>query len=638
MLSSLFKKKDVSTDIVEINPNVANVLALSILEDSKNTCMVGQTYRTISYVRDYDPMVDINWGDVLFNRKGSMTTFVCRPSDPARLRSSIDHSDARQGMVLAEGSSASKMDEADRRRDHGRTMLKIMGDANEKFFDTAVFQSLNEDSEEELRTSANNLTSLATGRHLTLEACTKYQEGAFWAASPFWIDDPRIWERYGRDICASSIAAAGVLSDNSLDDGIGTTLGYCEPDRSMCRVNMTEPTEDRPNCNNWLSGASGYGKTHTAQKIIASEWAQGARIMIIDPERQFSTFARNVAGQWINAGGGCKRGKDGRLQGACFSPLQPRLGNFSLEDDDAVTSTDDAFKSDTQDVLRATLTFFHGWAELAWSTTVDDTPLLDHGLIAAYERYSIDFNTTAADLKPDYYPVMQDLKECYEDLANKASDPERRRAYQRFVDKSEQCCEHGVYGNLWAYRTNIDVTSDVVVFDTYELMEAEGHIRTAQLFSVLSWVWSQACVSRVTQQFLRLFIDEGHLIFGGGTDKISVVAAAYVNMIQKRIRKYHGGLMFATQQLNDTLAEGVRRYGESLITSSTYKFFLGTNATDLKLLKEIMDFTLTIEALIGSRFKRGDCLLCAGNEKAQIHIEALQFEVDLFNTDLRSAA
>ena len=99
MLSSLFKKKDVSTDIVEINPNVANVLALSILEDSKNTCMVGQTYRTISYVRDYDPMVDINWGDVLFNRKGSMTTFVCRPSDPARLRSSIDHSDARQGMV-----------------------------------------------------------------------------------------------------------------------------------------------------------------------------------------------------------------------------------------------------------------------------------------------------------------------------------------------------------------------------------------------------------------------------------------------------------------------------------------------------------------------------------------------------------
>lgn len=638
----LWNRKIEPEGVVEVNPNVVNLLASSVFADDQiadkvgRTCTVGSQERTIRYVRDYEPMIDINWGSVLYGRPGSITTLLCRPSDPTRLAKAIDHSDARQGMQIAQGTSASKAEEADRKRDHGKAMLRIMGDANEKFFQTVVLESLSSPDLEALRVEADNLTSIASGRGLTLDVCTRKQESAFWAASPYWIDDEQVYDRYGLDMCASTIAASLPMQDNSLDDGVGTTLGWCEPDRSMCRVDMTERTDDRANCNIWLSGASGFGKTYTAGKIMISEWAQGARVMCVDPERQFKTFARNAHGQWINAGGGVKTARDGSLRGACFSPLQPRLGNFSLEE--TVESTEDAYASDTQDVLRATLTFFHGWAELAWATTADDTPLLDHGLIAAYARYGIDFTTTAADLVPDRYPVMRDLMECYEDLAAAADDPERKRAYRRLADKAEQCCEHGVYGNLWAHRTNVDITSDVVVFDTYELMEAEDHIRTAQLFSIMSWIWSQACVSRVTQQFLRVFFDEGHLHFGGGSSKVSTTAAAYINMMQKRIRKYNGGLMFATQQLSDVLDGEVKRYGESLLTSSTYKFFLATNSTDLKLLSDVQNFTETIEGLVGSRFKRGDCLLVAGNEKAQIHIEALRFEEDFMNVDTTKKA
>lgn len=618
--------------VVEVNPNVANVLAPSAWHEDEagRSYLVGSSWRSTSYVRDFESMIDVNWGDVLFSRPGSVTTFVCRPSDESRLRSSIDHSNARQGMTLAEGSSASKMEEAERVRDHGKTMLRIMGDANERFFDTAVFQTTVAEDPENLRKQANSLASLAAGRHLTVEPCALKQEDAWWAASPWWTGDERIWQRYGRDMCASTLAAALAFQDNSLDDGVGTTLGWCEPDRSMCRVDMTTPSDERTNFNIWASGASGVGKTYLAGKILLSEWAQGARIMAIDPERQFKAFAKNACGQWINAGGGVRKGRGGRLSGACFSPLQPRLGNFSLEDDDAVESAEEAYRSDTQEVLRATLTYFHGWAELAWSTTPDDTPLLDHGLIAAYARYGIDFESTASELVEDHYPVMEDLRQCYQALADEADDENRRRAYQRLADKAEQCCEHGIYGNLWAHRTNVDITSDVVVFDTYELMEAEDHIRTAQLFSILSWIWSQACVSRVTKQFLRVLLDEGHLLFGGGSDRVSVTAAAYVNMMQKRIRKYNGGILFATQQLADAIGGEVKRYGESLLTSATYKYFFSTNTTDLKLLSEVMDFTPTIETLVGSKFKRGDCLLVAGHTKAHVHIEALRFEEEFF--------
>lgn len=626
-----------NTDVsMTVNPALVNLLAPTVFSDESkkaNECFVGSKHRSISFIKDYDALLDPNWGAPLFEREGSITTYVMRPTNRESLKSSIDHSNSRQGVVLAQGTSASKADAAERAKEHGNIMLQLMGDSNESFFETAIFQTTTGESSEALRTARTNLNSIAAGKHLTMATCDLNQEGAYVAASPYWVTNKDIWAMYARDMCASTIAASLPFQDNSLDDGVGTLFGYCEPSKSPCRLNTTERTPLRNNSNVFLSGSSGSGKTFAASKIIMSEWVQGARAMVIDPERQFKTFCSNGSGQWINAGGGCKKDKQGRLRGACFSPLQPRLGNFSLEEEAAVSSTEEAYASDTQEVLRATLTFFHGWAELAWSTTSDDTALLDHGLIEAYKKYDIDFTTTASDLKEDFYPVMEDLKECYLDLASKETDLERKRKYLHLADKAEQCCENGIYGNLWAFRTNIDVTNDLVVFDTYELMEGESHVRTAQLFSILSWIWTQACVSRVTKQFLRVFVDEFHLIFGGGTDKISVTAAIYLNMIQKRIRKYNGGLMVATQQLIDALGQEVRRYGESMLTSSTYKLFFHTDTTDLQELTSIMSLTETVKNKIESDFKRGDCLLCAGSARAQVHIEAERFELDFINLE-----
>ena len=617
---------------VEPNPNVADLLAPSVFDDGRNpkAVLVGQNLRSVLYVRDYASMLPINWGEVLFGKRGSVTTFLCRPSDPKKLARAIDHSDARQGVTLASGSSASSMEEAERAREHGRSMLRIMGDTHERFFDTVVFQTVSTDGDEaDLRSSVNNLISLAAGKHLTLEYCVEEQERAYFAAGPYWAQQEWVWSRYGRDVCASTIGASLPCQDNSLDDGVGTTLGWCEPDRSVCRLNTTETSDERPNCNIWISGASSQGKTYAASKILLSEWAQGARVVIIDPDRQFDSFCKKAKGQWVNAGGGIKRRKGGVSSGACFSPLQPRLGNFDF--DEGVESAEEAYRSDTQEVLRATLTFLHGWAELAWSTHPDDTALLDHGLVAAYARYGIGFDTTAADLREGRYPVMEDLKECFEDLARDAEFEADAEAYRRFARKAEQCCEGGVYGNLWAGRTNVDVTSDLVVFDVYELMEGEEHIRTAQLFSILSWVWSQACISRATGTFLRVFLDEGHLFYGGGTSKVSATAASCTNMIQKRIRKYNGGLAFATQQIGDVLDPAVRRYGESLIVSSVYKVLFHTEATDLGLLREaVASLTDTVAARMAGKYRRGDCLVCAGNARAEVHVEQVGFEEEFF--------
>lgn len=623
-------RKERGEAAAEADEALVDILAPSSFVESERALEVGKGVRQISWARDYDAMLDINWGRVLFERPGGATTFLCRPSDRASLAKRIDNSDARQGVTLVHGGSASDIEAAERSRAHGRSMLRIMGDSNEAFFDTVVLQTEVADDEAALRAGGVNLSGLAAGARITLECCTRKQREAFLAAGPFWVGGDEAWRRWGRDVCCSTLAASLPLQDNSLDDGSGTIIGFCEPDESMARIDTLADADERPNHNVVITGQSGSGKTYLAQKILLSEWAQGARIVVIDPERQFRGMCKSAGGDWVNAGGGVRRNKKGSLVGACFSPLQPRLGNFDVDDLREEDGSLAASGEEDQEVLRATLAFFHGWAELAWLAAPDDTPLLDHGLVAAYARYGIDFSTTAEDLEPDRYPTMEDLKQCFEDLAQKARFKEDAATYRRFALKCEQCCEDGLYGNLWAHRTNVSVASDFLVFDVHELMEAEDHIRTAQLFSILSWIWSQMALAPRAGKFLRIFADEGHLLYNVNEKASSKVAAAYVNMIQKRVRKLYGGLMFATQQLADALSDDVRRYGEALVTSSCYKFFFSTGGTDLKELVSVMGLTPTIEQLVGTRFNRGDCLMFAHNARAQVHVEACQAEEAFF--------
>ena len=606
---------------VVVNPAVANMLSPTSFTEESSCFQVGSSWRKVEYVSDYMQEVAPNYARPLFSEQGSITTFVMEPADKSKLKKAIDNADARHGVALVQGSSASNMDEEMRGREAGYRMLQLMGDDGEKFFDTMVMQTVvGGERYEDLEAASKSVTSkTGNGQALTLSTCDTKQREAFDIASPYWSAYKKAFARYGRNLPSSTIAAALPFQNNDIDDGTGIDLGWTEPDHNVVRLETTRTTFERPNCNIWVSGASGQGKTYACTKILNHEYAMGAAVIVIDPERQFSSLCRYHNGYWINAGGGVKKTKKG-VKGYCVSPLQPRVG-ITRED-----GANEEFSTDDNSVLRATLFFFHGWAELAWSTTSDDTDLLDKGLIRAYAEYGIDFSTTAMDLVEDRYPTMTDLKEAYEKLAEEAGDERDKAVFRRFARKAEQCSEDGTYGNLWGYRTNVDINNDFVVFDTYELTGAEDHIRTAQMFSILSWIWSRACVSRVTKQFLRIFADEGHLLFNGGSkESVSTLAASYVGMISKRCRKYSCGLGVATQALSDVLDPAVRRYGEGLITNSCYRIFFSTSATDLELLSSVAKLTPEVERKIGTKFRVGDCLVCAGNTKVQAHIEPVRF-------------
>lgn len=609
---------------VSVNPFYLDMLTPSIISDEDpdyKTIVIGNTVRTAFYLKDSIETVEPNWFRAAYERPGSIQTFVMVPSDMDKLRRSLDHSDARQGVSMAQGGSASSMELAERTRDSNRMMLRIMGDYNEPAFDCAIIHQNIAETREDLSMENKALMGLST--NLVMEPCVQEQMEAFWAASPFWGDYSNFISDYGRDIFASTIAAAVPFSDNSVDDGVGSYLGT-DPTGSICRLDMCHTKPGRDNNNAFLCGTSGSGKTTGINVILSQDIAQGNKILIVDAERTFKKGCQKAHGQWVDMGRGAYLGSDGKVRGAWLSPLEPRVGIADTENGEG--------SEDDLTVLRSTLTYLHGWAAIMWRLDSAQMRYLDDGLRAAYAMYGIDYDTLRSDIKKDQYPTFDDLADCFDELEKNEKRETDRKIYHMLSKAARDCGLEGSHGNLFGRRSNVDVTADMVVFDIYELSDADDNVRAAQLFSVASWIWDNVARSRQSGQFIRVVYDEVHLFYNTGAEDGpgALAAAKFLNSCQKRIRKYNGGLLTATQNLGDILDPSVRRFGEALITSSTYKFFFHTDGTDLDSLKQTMKLTDYVADLIDTDFSQGDCLMCAGAMRSRMHFDLTQYVADFW--------
>lgn len=618
------------------NPDVLNLVApTSLLFDDPDCIRVGGSYRRISYVAQLEEELDPGWGQCLYSSKGSpVTTLVCRPSNVQKMKKGIDNSDAFTDLVIANAKNASDEEDARHKKEHGRAKLRLIGRSGESFFDTQIYHQVSAKSKAELDRIDEEVSSNAIGNGIKIERPVPFQEQAYFAMSPYLVDsrELRSMAEYP-GIMASTIAASEPFSDSSLDDGYGFLPGR-STSGAVCRVAIQDTSDDRSNCNLALLGSSGKGKTVLAKMVGDWTTAVGGRFFYVDAELDGASMTSRVGGVSIDLGGGIRKDRrTGRIAGSCISPFQPRLGNYdsrTVWDEDGTEGIDD-----TVDVLRATLTFLHGWTAAMWGVDASVMPILDKPLIAAYKAYGIDFGTVVSDLRPDEYPVMGDVLEAIEGYYAYESkghgDPDRARIYKMLAAHAEQGTEQGVYGNLTAYRSNVDIGEEPWVhLDVHSLLDMEANVVSAQMYSLLSWMWSQACVSHATGQFIQFFFDELYLFLGGGHITATQLIAGYINMIQKRIRKYNGSLMIATQQLVDVLAPDIARWGEGILTNSTYKAFFGTEGPDLKLLQSTFDLSDAVVDKIRN-FQRGECIWRAGTAQVELSVAYEEWQRKLYS-------
>jgi type IV secretory pathway VirB4 component len=165
---------------------------------------------------------------------------------------------------------------------------------------------------------------------------------------------------------------------------------------------------------------------------------------------------------------------------------------------------------------------------------------------------------------------------------------------------------NGSLGQMFSAATNVDLESPIVVFGMRELRD--------EMVAPVHFLLAGALWTRIKRKDRRrlLVIDELGLLFEDPTIRRFVVSLA------RRIRKYDGSLVFATQNPGDLLSSD---QGSVVATNPALVFFGAQRPGEAAKLQEAFHLSPQQRTLLETA-RRGDFLLAAGADRLAVHVQA----------------
>ncbi|HEV2216295.1 MAG TPA: DUF87 domain-containing protein [Candidatus Dormibacteraeota bacterium] len=238
-----------------------------------------------------------------------------------------------------------------------------------------------------------------------------------------------------------------------------------------------------------------------------------------------------------------------------------------------------------------------GWIGPATADAVDLCATVCGGLDEA-ERALVESAVRAA-YRDEAQPVLADV-------ARSLPDTTRVRAVLgRWVQ--------GSLGQMFSAQTNIDLEAPIVAFGMRELRD--------EMVAPVHFLLAAALWTRIKRKERRrmLIVDELGLLFEDPTIRRFVVSLA------RRIRKYSGSLVFATQNPGDLLSSDA---GSVVATNPAVLFFGAQRPGEAAKLQRAFDLSHEQRALLENA-RRGEFLLAAGPARLGVDVQAPPWQEDV---------
>ena len=355
-----------------------------------------------------------------------------------------------------------------------------------------------------------------------------------------------------RIVNSSTLTTLYPWLDPDLQHRTGLILG------SSCATGspvLLDPFDERlyANANIGVFGHSGAGKTHLLSSLLMSSLATGAQAFVIDPEHEYGALAERLGGVRVDL-------QLGSGQALNVLELRPQAERERLE----------------------------SWLGPAVADAVDLLAIICGGMDEP-ERALAEAAVRAAYREHDQ-PVLRDV-------AQRLADQSRvGRVLSRWVQ--------GSLGAIFSAPTNINLDADLVVFGMRELRE--------ELVGPIHFLLAEALWSRIKARGRRrlLVVDELGLLFEDPTIRKFVVSLA------RRIRKYDGSLVFATQNPGDLLSSEA---GAVVATNPATHFFGAQRPGEAQKLQRVFQLSDAQRTGLESA-RRGEFLLAAGSERLPLMV------------------
>ncbi|MGN1373163.1 MAG: VirB4 family type IV secretion system protein, partial [Candidatus Coproplasma sp.] len=530
------------------------------VEFKSNRYIVDGTEASVLAVADYPLRVRNAWGADLFNIPNTKVVMHIKPVDKFKAIKRIDKciGEMETKQILSE--KASEANSAETHRETMHTLLDSLQTENESLLDvTLTITAYNYLDDANYKKKVRR--SMLTGNFKPSMLYGLQMEG-FKSANIFPVST---LGNYERGINSSSLAAVFPFVRTFVMDKGGYMLGENKSNHYPFIFNLWKRGNLYQNSNGFVIGKSGSGKSYFLKNLIVNEWANDTRIIVLDPEAEYLNVTRSLSGNIIDVG----NAKEGRINPFHIYKVLTEDGNTA---DPVVT-------------FNTHLKMLESFFKIVFvGASPDVIELINNLAVETYERKGITETTDCADFAPEQFPIFSDMLETLQAKDKESMDSLTLRD-MRTAELYLQKFVKGRYSDIWNAPSTLQVDADLIDFNFQSLFANKNNtVANAQMLLVFRFIEQEVINARELNKngknlHTMIVCDEAHLFI----DAKFPIALDFFFSMSKRIRKYGGSFIPATQNIADWNAnEELRGKTSAIIKNSQYTFIFKLSAPDMK--------------------------------------------------------
>ncbi|MCD8294901.1 MAG: DUF87 domain-containing protein [Clostridia bacterium] len=442
-------------------------------------------------VGDYPLRVNNAWGSGLFHIPGTKAVMHLRPVEREKAIRRIDKCISEMETKSMTSYKASEANSAETHRDTMVALLDSLQKYNETLLDVSVtITAYNYGKEQDFKKRIKRELSRRDFRPAMLYGM---QTEAYRSCCPSPVST---MTRYERGIDSNTAAAVFPFTRTSVMDEDGILLGRTRSGAPFI-LNIWKRGLLYQNSNAMIIGKSGSGKSYFMKTLIANEWSDGARIIVLDPENEYTVLSHNLGGTVIDVG----NATEGRINPFHIYSI--------LSEDGTPASPEITFSTH----LKTLEGFFRIVLEGAHSDIIE---LINSLVIEAYELRGITKDTDCTGFLPEDFPTFTDLTAALEARRKEAADEislKELRTASLYLEKFVS----GRYADIWNGPSTMASGADMSVFNFQSLFANKNNVvANAQMLLVFRYIEQEVINARERnsggeEQHIMIIVDEAHL-------------------------------------------------------------------------------------------------------------------------------
>ena len=436
------------------------------VEFKSNKYIIDETDAAVFCIADYPLRVKNAWGADLFNIPNTKVVMHVKPVDKFKAIKRIDKciGDMETRQILSE--KASETNSAETHRETMHTLLDSLQTENEALLEvTLTITAYNYLKDANYKKTVRR--AMLTGNFKPSTLYGLQLEG-FKSAN---ISPITTLKNYERGINSSSLAASFPFVRTFVMDKGGIMLGENKANHYPFIFNLWKRGNLYQNSNGMIIGKSGSGKSFFLKNLILNEWANGTRVITLDPEAEYLALTRNLSGNIIDVG----NAKEGRINPFHIYKILTEEG----------TPADPVVTFNTH--LKMLESFFK--IVLVGAST-DVIELINNLTVETYERKGINETTDCTTLNAEDFPLFTDLLETLQSKDKSDYDSLTLRD-MRSAELYLQKFVHGRYSDIWNAPSTLETNANLIDFNFQSLFANKNNVvANAQMRMTRSYVKS----------------------------------------------------------------------------------------------------------------------------------------------------